>query len=114
MEIDVQALEELAARLDKEANYLSGGGTGTPMWLAQEADLPCGAFGTWRTASEMEASHREARQHVAQFFQDVVELMRQTAALARQSAANHRQNEQAIKHSIANRQAALDADATAA
>lgn len=107
IEVDVDVLLELADRLDREADYLEGGGSGTPTQLATDTNVPCGSFGTWQTAYQMEAGHTESRRHVVSFFGQLVLVMRRTAELARGTAEAHQQAEQAIQANMDGRQTAL-------
>lgn len=107
LEVDVDALLDMAARLEREAAYLEGSGSGTPTRLAQDTNLPCATFGTWQTALEMEAGHTEARRHVVHLFDEVVRVMRETAALARKTALEHQRADEAIQARLNGQQAAL-------
>jgi hypothetical protein len=107
LEVDLDALLDLARRLEREANYLSGDGAGTPTRLAEETSLPCVPFGTWQTAYEMEAGHAEARRHVVHVFGELVQAMRDTAAMARQTAGAHGRVDDDLRADLDGRQAAL-------
>jgi hypothetical protein len=107
LEVDVAALLEAADRLEREADFLAGSGTGTPARLAELTNLPCASFGGWQTAYEMEAGHTEARRHVVNLFDDVVQVLLETAALARRTALAHQQTDEAIRARLQGQQAAL-------
>ena len=107
LEVDVDTLLEAADRLEREADFLAGNGTGTPARLADQTNLPCASFGGWQTAYEMEAGHTEARRAVVNLFEDVVQVLRETAALARRTALAHQQTDEAIQARLQGQQAAL-------
>lgn len=107
LEVNVDTLLEAAERLEREADFLAGSGTGTPARLAEGTNLPCASFGTWQTAYEMETGHNEARRHVVGLFDDIVRVMRETADLARRTALAHQQADQHIQTRLNSQQASL-------
>lgn len=94
-EVDPDALEEVAAELEEEAETLrSEGAGGSASQLANNGGLPFGSFGGWGTGAEMQTGYNDAHSAVVRYYGEVISALEQAAALLRATALQHRQGDE--------------------